>query len=72
MYNVRSAEYRGIKPNSDPQIQLALAHVDCDTAADLPAYDAIAGTEFIMGSTALIIATGEIKMLNSAHEWVAI
>lgn len=72
MYNVRFAEYRGVKPNSDPQVQLALAHVDCDAAADLPAYDAIAGVELIMGSTALIIATGETKILNSAHMWVSI
>lgn len=72
MYNVRFAEYRGIKPNSDPQVQLALAHVDCDAAADLPAYDAIAGTELVMGSTALIIATGETKILNSEHTWVSI
>ncbi len=72
MYNVRFAEYRGVKPNSDPQVQLALAHVDCDAATDLPAYDAIAGVELIMGSTALIIATGETKILNSAHTWVSI
>lgn len=72
MYNVRFAEYRGVKPNSDPQVQLALAHVDCDAAVDLPAYDAIAGVELIMGSTALIIATGETKILNSVHTWVSI
>lgn len=72
MYNVRFAEDRGVKPNSDPQVQLALAHVDCDAAVDLPAYDAIAGVELIMGSTALIIATGETKILNSVHTWVSI
>lgn len=72
MYNVRFAEYRGVKPNSDPQVQLALAHIDCDAAVDLPAYDAIAGVELIMGSTALIIATGETKILNSVHTWVSI
>lgn len=67
MYRVRDAQFVGYNKTTGKNQKLV--HVDCDTNADLPAYNAEPGTEFVMGSTALSIATGDTFMLDSTHTW---
>lgn len=67
MYRVRDAQFVGYNKTTGKNQKLA--HIDCDALSDLPAYDAIPDTELVMGSTALIIATGDTYMIDSSHTW---
>lgn len=67
MYRIREKQFVGY--SSTPGTNLCVVHVDCDTASDIPAYDAEAGMEFVMGSTAWDLATGDIYAMQSDHTW---
>jgi len=68
MYSIRKSDFiRFSETNST--VSVVRAEIVCDTAADLPAYDAVSGTELYMGSIAYDIATGNMHVMNSSHEW---
>lgn len=71
MYRIREGSAQFVGFNEATGKVQKLVHVDCDTNADLPAYNAEPGTEFVMGSTALSIATGDTFMMDSTHTWKA-
>lgn len=58
------------KASGDESVSLIRAVIACDTAEDIPEYNAFAGYELDMGSVAWDISNGEIYALNSEHEWV--
>ena len=70
MYKIRKTEFIGFKQGVTPAVNLVRVQIDCDTASDIPAYDAISGSELIIGSLAWDISTGDIYGLNSSHEWI--
>lgn len=49
---------------------LIRAHILCDTAADLPAYNAYSGYELLMGSRADDLSTGDVYKMQSGGSWV--
>lgn len=49
---------------------LLRAHIICDTAADLPAYNAYSGYELLMGSIADDLSTGDSYKMLSGGSWV--
>jgi hypothetical protein len=68
MYSIRKSEFIRFS-GTNSTVSVIRAEIFCDTAADLPAYDAVSGTELYMGSIAYDIATGEMYVMNSSHEW---
>lgn len=52
MYTIRNKEFIKFK-SPEKTISIIRAEIDCDTETDLPAVDAISGTELYQGSTAL-------------------
>lgn len=69
MYTIRNREFIKFK-SPEKTISIIRAEIDCDTASDLPAVDAISGTELYQGSTAWVIGTGEFYSLNSSGSWI--
>lgn len=67
MYSIRRSDF--IRFIANNTVSVIIAEIFCDTAADLPAYDAVSGTELYMGSIAYDIATGDMYVMNSSHEW---
>lgn len=49
---------------------LLRAHILCDTAADLPAYNAYTGYELLMGSIADDLSTGDVYKMDSSGSWI--
>lgn len=49
---------------------LLRAHIICDTASDLPAYNAYSGYELLMGSIADDLSTGDRYKMQSGGSWV--
>lgn len=68
MYSIRKSDFIRFS-GTDNTVSVIRAEIFCDTAADLPAYDAVSGTELYMGSIAYDIATGDMHVMNSSHEW---
>lgn len=68
MYSIRKSDFIRFSGTNNT-VSVIRAEIFCDTAADLPAYDAVSGTELYMGSIAYVIATGEMHIMNSSHEW---
>lgn len=68
MYSIRKSDFIRFS-STNRTVSVVRAEIFCDTAADLPAYDAVSGTELYMGSIAYVIATGEMHVMNSSHEW---
>ena len=68
MYSIRKSDFVRFS-GANNTVSVIRAEIFCDTAADLPAYDAVSGTELYMGSIAYVIATGDIYVMNSSHEW---
>ena len=68
MYSIRKSDFIRFSGTNNT-VSVVRAGIFCDTAADLPAYDAISGTELYMGSIAYDIATGDMYVMNSSHEW---
>lgn len=68
MYSIRKSDFIRFS-GANNTVSVVRAEIFCDTAADLPAYDAISGTELYMGSIAYDIATGDMHVMNSSHEW---
>ena len=68
MYSIRKSDFIRFSGTNNT-ISVIRAEIFCDTAADLPAYDAVSGTELYMGSIAYDIATGDMYAMNSSHEW---
>ena len=68
MYSIRKSEFIRFKDETH-SVSVIRAEIFCDTAADLPAYDAVSGKELYMGSIAYDIATGDMYVMNSSHEW---
>lgn len=68
MYSIRKSDFIRFS-GANNTVSVVRAEIFCDTAADLPAYDAVSGTELYMGSIAYVIATGDMYVINSSHEW---
>lgn|GEM_PF-3161133 len=68
MYSIRRSDFIRFSGTNNT-VSVVRAEIFCDTAADLPAYDAVSGTELYMGSIAYDIATGDMYVMNSSHEW---
>jgi len=68
MYSIRKSDFIRFSGTNNT-VSVVRAEIFCDTAADLPAYDAVSGTELYMGSIAYDIATGDMYVMNSSHEW---
>lgn len=68
MYSIRKSDFIRFSGTNNT-VSVIRAEIFCDTAADLPAYDAASGTELYMGSIAYDIATGDMYVMNSSHEW---
>lgn len=68
MYSIRKSDFIRFSGTNNT-VSVIRAEIFCDTAADLPAYDAVSGTELYMGSIAYVIATGDMYVMNSSHEW---
>lgn len=68
MYSIRKSDFVRFS-GANNTVSVIRAEIFCDTAADLPAYDAVSGTELYMGSIAYDIATGDMYVMNSSHEW---
>lgn len=68
MYSIIKSDFIRFSGTNNT-VSVIRAEIFCDTAADLPAYDAIRGTELYMGSIAYDIATGDMHVMNSSHEW---
>ena len=68
MYSIKKSDFIRFSGTNNT-VSVVRAEIICDTAADLPAYDAISGTELYMGSIAYDIATGDMYVMNSSHEW---
>lgn len=68
MYSIRKSDFIRFSGTNNT-VSVIRAEMFCDTAADLPAYDAVSGTELYMGSIAYDIATGDMYVMNSSHEW---
>lgn len=68
MYSIRKSDFIRFSRTNNT-VSVVRAEIFCDTAADLPAYDAVSGTELYMGSIAYDIATGDMYVMNSSHEW---
>lgn len=68
MYSIRKSDFIRFSGTNNT-VSVIRAEIFCDTAADLPAYDAVSGTELYMGSIAYDIATGDMYVMNSSHEW---
>ena len=68
MYSIRKSDFIRFSGTNNT-ISVIRAEIFCDTAADLPAYNAVSGTELYMGSIAYDIATGDMYVMNSSHEW---
>lgn len=68
MYSIKKSDFIRFS-GANNTVSVVRAEIFCDTAADLPAYDAISGTELYMGSIAYDIATGDMHVMNSSHEW---
>lgn len=68
MYSIRKSDFIRFSGTNNT-VSVVRAEIFCDTAADLPAYDAVSGTELYIGSIAYDIATGDMYVMNSSHEW---
>ena len=68
MYSIRKSDFIRFSGTNNT-VSVVRAEIFCDAAADLPAYDAVSGTELYMGSIAYDIATGDMYVMNSSHEW---
>lgn len=68
MYSIRKSDFIRFSGTGNT-VSVVRAEIFCDAAADLPAYDAVSGTELYMGSIAYDIATGDMYVMNSSHEW---
>lgn len=68
MYSIRKSDFIRFSGTNNT-VSVVRAEIFCDTAADLPAYDAVSGTELYMGSIAYDIATGDMYVMDSSHEW---
>lgn len=68
MYSIRKSEFIRFKDETH-SVSVIRAEIFCDTASDLPAVDAPNGGELYMGSIAYDIATGDMYVMNSSHEW---
>lgn len=68
MYSIIKSDFIRFSGTNNT-VSVVRAEIFCDTAADLPAYDAVSGTELYMGSIAYVIATGDMYVINSSHEW---
>ena len=68
MYSIKKSDFIRFSGTTNT-VSVVRAEIFCDTAADLPAYDAVSGTELYMGSIAYDIATGDMYVMNSSHEW---
>lgn len=68
MYSIRKSEFIRFKDETH-SVSVIRAEIFCDTASDLPAVDAPNGGELDMGSIAYDIATGDMYVMNSSHEW---
>lgn len=68
MYSIRKSDFIRFSGTNNT-VSVVRAEIFCDTAADLPAYDVVSGTELYMGSIAYDIATGDMYVMNSSHEW---
>lgn len=68
MYSIRRSDFIRFS-GTNKTVSVIRAEIFCDTAADLPAYDAVSCTELYMGSIAYDIATGDMYVMNSSHEW---
>ena len=69
MYTIRTQSFIKFK-KPEKTISVIRAEIDCDTETDLPAVDAISGTELYQGSTAWVIGTGDFFALNSSETWI--
>ena len=67
MYRIREKQFVGYADTTGTN--QCVVHVDCDSVSDLPAYNAVAGIEMVMGSTAWDLATGDIYAMDSTHTW---
>ena len=69
MYQIRKERFVRFKKSGDMTISLIKADIECDTAADIPAYNAVPERELDMGSIAWDISTGDFYALGSDHSW---
>ena len=71
MYTVRKSEeiFVQFSKVQGKNISVVRAEIFCDSASDLPAVDAMEGTEFAMGSIAYCIEEGKLYVLNSSGTW---
>lgn len=65
---IRSVEWS--KTAADGSTLYTVAHIDCDTAADLPAINAYTGITLLMGSTAKDISQNADYEMQSSGTWV--
>ena len=70
MYNIRSEEFIEFDKMNGVEISVVRAEIDCDTAADIPAYNAVPGKKLAIGSIAWDISTGDFYGLDSSGEWI--
>jgi len=63
MYTIRSRHYTGLKTEDDKKTSLYIVEIDC---TDLPHPK----NNWLMGSTAHVISTGEFYELDNSGEWV--
>lgn len=68
MYSIRKSDFIRFSGTNNT-VSVIRAEIFCDTAADLPAYDAVSGKELYMGSIAYDIATGDMYVMNSSGDW---
>lgn len=69
MYVVRKKEEVFVSFKEGANKSIVRAELFCDSASDLPAVDAMDGTEFAMGSIAYCIEEGIFYVLNSSGTW---
>lgn len=69
MYNIRSEEFIEFNKMNGVEISVVRAEIDCDTASDIPAYNAVPGRKLTIGSIAWDISTGDFYGLQSDGTW---
>lgn len=69
MYSIRKSEFIRFKDETH-SVSVIRAEIICDTAADLPAADALNEGELAQGSIAWDISTGDFYGLKSTGEWI--
>lgn len=70
MLKERARQFIKYKEGTNSDISVVRADLFCDEASDLPAVDALPGTELDMGSIAYVIDIGVFYVLNSSGEWL--